>query len=1442
MKKLYLLLVMLCVAVASWADVTATFLANSGNQTVTNGKGFLWNHTAYEINVGQVGDLAAADLSALSDASNPDNKYNMNNGTYFVIKGKLNPSDMAAIDSRLGSSVNPVYIDFAQAQFVDAEGNDITDGSLIANMNNSKVKYVVLPDNTTEINSEGWPATVEEAIAVNQTAGKFFGFATYDKNGNGGAGTLEHLIAFDNRPYKNANVTDYTLTGTYWHQSVKNSLGDYEDVISLMYKYYGYNEFNCKSLNLENATMLSYGEEIERVLTVTADDGRVFTYKYHEDSNALRSITFLMNSIESVKLPTTEGTTLIPYMAFDQCHKITEVDIPGNISYIGTAAFSQCDGITDLTFHKGLTSMGSNCFWKCKSLKSVALPVGLENIGTYAFIECDALEDVVIPEGVKRLETGCFEQTNIISVRLPNSLEYIDANAFRQCLNLKTITIPENVKEIGSNAFARCNKITDVYFLGTTTIPKAAADAFESELYYHNKTANMENVEVINIDHPGVVLPDYPEAAVHSTDPVYQRDKVKLTTWATYVDGEKVNGAAVMHYPRVKQTAEYSDELSSSYVTSYVNAQNNATVNPDETLYVKNEDGTYSKLFGMPEEGKTYYLQSVVGSENIIATDKARSDASVYYADEQATTEETPTISENEDIFYNCGEQDTYSDAVYALQKDESNNWITEYYTKDNEGKYHSSPYIYFNDQNKPLYYNPVSTEVPNYTATQTPVSGVTTYYNNENGETVVNPTLAGDYYVPGSTYVTNYTIVNNWDQIPASNIKEHYYTLSNGVYSIATPAFNTGKKYYIAKDGGYEQIYNFIDEFTDYYEPDQGEWINNEFIPSTYKPVTSIQFAETVYFEDGQMPVYEKVTEYNPANTYYRYQEWNNSYVVADQIQFSTNYYYENGTKIATTYSETNYLLPDVETYYAANYNKTVFTEVTDWNGKIKEAYYYKTGTAPVYCSAKGELYNPAITYYSDQGQTEVAEVKFDKTYYVNETEYQYDAMFPDDLNTYILKNTTLYDADGNPVDASSVTAEGGPYRLQTQAASDDLYAEYYTVPNRNKTYGGTYYGDPEDNILNSETWPDRQDMSKFAGTANRREGLPTPDGTPAGTYDGLKNFILAAGYPEEGEEQTPPVQKIEHIKKDVWYTMCFPFDLTDDQLESCFGAGYEVAQFCGVVENDEKTGIILQFTDAVTPDANGVVTKAHVPYMIHPNSMAVNEDGTPKETVFTLTGVKETQEMHDADQEVLMQHAVTQFFNDGTPFTFVGYGHNYLPSQVLIPQFAYFLGTKKGETYPRFFRQTGANDRASKSYWNKNIAVVLPGVDKNVASTINFSKIDSRVINSETEGKQVYEVWDYEEGYYNYICNEYKYVPTASASGVKSLANFDLQIVHTPLTETQPEEATAIEAVEKADSFVAADKFGKVYNISGQYVGKDLNNLPKGVYILNGKKYMVK
>lgn len=36
--------------------------------------------------------------------------------------------------------------------------------------------------------------------------------------------------------------------------------------------------------------------------------------------------------------------------------------------------------------------------------------------------------------------------------------------------------------------------------------------------------------------------------------------------------------------------------------------------------------------------------------------------------------------------------------------------------------------------------------------------------------------------------------------------------------------------------------------------------------------------------------------------------------------------------------------------------------------------------------------------------------------------------------------------------------------------------------------------------------------------------------------------------------------------------------------------------------------------------------------------------------------------------------------------------------------------------------------------------------------------------------------------------------------------------------------------------------DADGKIYSIDGRFVGKDMNNLAKGIYIMNGKKFAVK
>lgn len=50
-----------------------------------------------------------------------------------------------------------------------------------------------------------------------------------------------------------------------------------------------------------------------------------------------------------------------------------------------------------------------------------------------------------------------------------------------------------------------------------------------------------------------------------------------------------------------------------------------------------------------------------------------------------------------------------------------------------------------------------------------------------------------------------------------------------------------------------------------------------------------------------------------------------------------------------------------------------------------------------------------------------------------------------------------------------------------------------------------------------------------------------------------------------------------------------------------------------------------------------------------------------------------------------------------------------------------------------------------------------------------------------------------------------------------------------------------TAIKKLDGEDLNIGSGD-GKVYNMSGQYVGKSVNGLPKGMYIVNGKKYVIK
>ena len=143
----------------------------------------------------------------------------------------------------------------------------------------------------------------------------------------------------------------------------------------------------------------------------------------------------------------------------------------------------------------------------------------------------------------------------------------------------------------------------------------------------------------------------------------------------------------------------------------------------------------------------------------------------------------------------------------------------------------------------------------------------------------------------------------------------------------------------------------------------------------------------------------------------------------------------------------------------------------------------------------------------------------------------------------------------------------------------------------------------------------------------------------------------------------------------------------------------------------------------------------------------------------------------------------------------------------KVLIPQYAYFLGTKAGELYPKYFREMREDQTPrDKGVWNQFTAVIIP------------NKAALKGLEAELDGKE------------------------PAVSGAKIAYNEDYFV----FDDTPQGIATLIEKIEKEEGKAPEVEYMDiVVSIDGKIVSRDkttFEGLPKGVYIINGKKYYVK
>lgn len=259
---------------------------------------------------------------------------------------------------------------------------------------------------------------------------------------------------------------------------------------------------------------------------------------------------------------------------------------------------------------------------------------------------------------------------------------------------------------------------------------------------------------------------------------------------------------------------------------------------------------------------------------------------------------------------------------------------------------------------------------------------------------------------------------------------------------------------------------------------------------------------------------------------------------------------------------------------------------------------------------------------------------------------------------------------------------------------------------------------------------------------------------------------------------------------KGQQWWTICVPFNMTKAQVTAVFGANTEVCKMNEVVRNKEKRRITLKFKDdqyknAASDDA--IVIKAHEAYMIFPTASPTLdltfegyqlEEGSPIPTIISATE----------------EGSVTE--NGGYTYRFIG---NYLSTwnanqnngvgkPIYMPQYTYFLGAKGGKHV--FFYQTGTTGK-----WNPFSATVQV-----FKGQTNFGIDDSFV----------------------------------TESGAKTASFFGTE----DDSHTTGIEDVTIEAGNNPATSV-------VYTLDGRIAGRSqqaLNGLKSGIYIVNGKKIVVR
>ena len=382
---------------------------------------------------------------------------------------------------------------------------------------------------------------------------------------------------------------------------------------------------------------------------------------------------------------------------------------------------------------------------------------------------------------------------------------------------------------------------------------------------------------------------------------------------------------------------------------------------------------------------------------------------------------------------------------------------------------------------------------------------------------------------------------------------------------------------------------------------------------------------------------------------------------------------------------------------------------------------------------------------------------------------------------------------------------------------------------------------------------------------------------------YGGWHQFTIAELYDFMLEKPGPDPDRRDYFNfsrynKNIWYAVCFPFNLTKSQLQKALGDPENnkypyVSTLAGVnrdpktynitvhmsknllnnkivydencpntVKCDKSTGYAATYEPVEYGD-DDIVIEANKPYFI---LTALPEEEIKKaekqgDAYFRKAEITSLLQKENAGKDDVVfpipthVHAVNGSFSsyvngedkevkDTTyayNYYFVG---NYIPQK--MPENAYYLEEykKKDGSWWSTFHYSTPETKSKGKMWEANDAIVVALIEDNTSG------------HSKSKGFLTTEEESYGKSTYNYIWKTQPHNDEiffyGTGNDVYAKSAFGIQV----------ENGGVATSIQFADDFEVPES-DKVYNLNGQFVGTTYdNNKAKGIYIVGGKKLVVK